>query len=100
MNIFLFIRRQTQEYKLQFKLINTLPEVIQDLNIDDKHLFLMAETVSIYLDKDQLSTLQQLAKQFYIRLFAFNSPLIYGILKARSHIDNYAINIQELLNTF
>lgn len=81
-------------------MLKTLPEVILDLNIDDKHLFLVAESVAIYLDRDQLPTLQYMAKEFFTRLFTLNSPLIYGTLLARFRMHDYVFSIHELLRTF
>lgn len=77
-----------------------MPEVIQNLKLDDKHLLLLVEAVLIYLSKDQLPLLQDLSKQFFNRLRLYNSPLIYGTLKAGLQSDDKVSNIQELLKEF
>lgn len=94
------ILRQTQEYKLQLKLLTTLPEVAQNLNLDDKNLLLLVEAVLIYLSKDQLALLQNLAKQCFMRLRLHNSPLVYAALKMEQCCDDKVSNINELLKEF
>lgn len=94
------IIRLSQEYKLQVKLLDTLPDVVRELEIDDKPLVELIDSVFVYLSKEQLPQLQYLAKRFYLKLRTYNSPLIFAMLKAKRYIDNYSSNVREILKEF
>ncbi|KAM7364631.1 telo2 interacting protein 1 [Cochliomyia hominivorax] len=91
---------QTQEYKLQLKLLKEFPSLIEYLDLDGKHLNEISEIISLYLSNDQPKPLQNEAILYYKKLQHYNGPLIYLILVKKSHLKIYQDNVRTILESF
>ncbi|CAD6992746.1 unnamed protein product [Ceratitis capitata] len=91
------IAAHTQEYKLQLILLENFANLITCLQIDGKHLYEIAETVSVYLAKEQPCELQELAVQFYLKLHQYNGPFSYITVLKKAHICSYKDNAEKVL---
>lgn len=89
---------QTQEYKLQLKLLQEFPKLIECLDLDGKHLNEISEIISLYLSMEQPKELQNQAIQYYRQLCHYNGPLIYLIVVKKSHLKLYEHNIHTILS--
>ncbi|XP_012155048.1 uncharacterized protein LOC101451495 [Ceratitis capitata] len=91
------IAAHTQEYKLQLILLENFANLIACLQIDGKHVYEIAETISLYLAKEQPCELQELAVQFYLKLHQYNGPLSYITVLKKAHIGSYKDNAEKVL---
>ncbi|XP_061395099.1 uncharacterized protein LOC133330709 [Musca vetustissima] len=94
------ITAQTQEYKLQLKLLDSFPNLIVCLELDGKHLNDISEIVSLYLSKDQPKELQRHAISYFTQLYSYNGPMMYLIIITKSHLKLYEDNIKNILLEF
>ncbi|XP_068155248.1 TELO2-interacting protein 1 homolog [Drosophila tropicalis] len=90
-------KAQTQEYKLQLKLLHSLSDFIQGLQVDGKHLHELLDTVALYLSETQPKELQSLAGQCFQQLVPYNGPFIYITLLQRAHLKDYKVNVDSIL---
>lgn len=96
--IFLFhVVSKTQEFKLQLKLLQAFPNLIESLDLDGKHLNEISEIVSLYLSNEQPKDLQCLAIGYFDKLRNYNSSLIYLIVIKKSHLKTYKDNVKYIL---
>lgn len=93
----MFVFRKTQEYKLQLKLLQEFPNLIENLDLDGKHLNDISEIVSLYLSNEQPKDLQCRAIAYFNKLKTYNSSLIYLIVIKKSHLKLYKDNVQYIL---
>ncbi|XP_023292391.2 uncharacterized protein LOC111675781 [Lucilia cuprina] len=91
---------QTQEYKLQLKLLEAFPNLIKCLDLDGKHLNDISEIISIYLSKEQPKDLQIQAIEYFRVLRHYNGPLIYLIVIKKSHLKMFQDNIRTIIESF
>uniref|UniRef100_A0A1I8N890 Uncharacterized protein n=1 Tax=Musca domestica TaxID=7370 RepID=A0A1I8N890_MUSDO len=89
------ITAQTQEYKLQLKLLEAFPNLIVCLDLDGKHLNDILEIVSLYLSNDQPKELQRHAVSFFKTLHLYNGPMVYLIIIKKSHLKLYEDNVKN-----
>ncbi|XP_016975679.1 uncharacterized protein LOC108042068 [Drosophila rhopaloa] len=87
---------QTQEYKLQLKLLQSLADFILGLQIEGKHLHELMTTVAIYLSAVQPRELQTSARGFFLQLIAYNGPFVYVTLLQRAHLKDYQANVSHI----
>ncbi|XP_017057625.1 uncharacterized protein LOC108098931 [Drosophila ficusphila] len=89
-------KAQTQEYKLQLKLLQSLADFILGLQIEGKHLHELMSTVVLYLSQTQPQELQTPAREFFIQLVSYNGPFIYVTLLQRAHLKDYQANVSQI----
>ncbi|XP_073816229.1 telo2 interacting protein 1 isoform X2 [Musca autumnalis] len=94
------ITAQTQEYKLQLKLLDSFPNLIVCLDLDGKHLNDISEIISLYLSKEQPHELQRYAASFFTKLHLHNGPMMYLIISKKSHLKLYEDNVKQILLEF
>ncbi|XP_017117471.1 TELO2-interacting protein 1 homolog [Drosophila elegans] len=87
---------QTQEYKLQLKLLQSLADFILGLQIEGKHLHELMTTVALYLSTVQPPQLQTPAREFFLQLVAYNGPFVYVTLLQRAHLKDYQANVSHI----
>lgn len=95
-----FTLSQTQEYKLQLKLLQEFPNLIESLDLDGKHLNDISEIIALYLSKDQPKDLQTEAIAYFKKLRNYNGPLIYLIAIKKSHLKMFEDNVRTILESF
>ncbi|EDW42823.1 TELO2-interacting protein 1 homolog [Drosophila sechellia] len=87
---------QTQEYKLQLKLLKSLADFILGLQIEGRHLHEIMSTAVIYLSQVQPQDLQTPARAFFLQLISYNGPFVYVTLLQRAHLKDYQANVNQI----
>ncbi|KAH8354218.1 hypothetical protein KR084_003612 [Drosophila pseudotakahashii] len=87
---------QTQEYKLQLKLLKSLADFVLGLQIEGKHLHDLMTTMVLYLSQTQPQELQTPAREFFLQLASYNGPFVYVTLLQRAHLKDYQANVSQI----
>ena len=91
---------QTQEFKLQSKLLKEFPTLIVNMDIGGKHFNSISQAVALYLSKKQPLTLQTLAMEYFKELRTYNGPFVYIVVLKYEHILEYKENVKHVLDSF
>ncbi|XP_001358594.3 TELO2-interacting protein 1 homolog [Drosophila pseudoobscura] len=90
---------QTQEYKLQLLLLQSLGDLILGLQLEGKHLHDLLTTVALYLSQAQPPELQTLARKFFLQLAVYNGPFVYVTLLQRAHLKDSKTNVSQIFGS-